>query len=59
MTYIVISVLMIIVGIIGIVKNKMPKYEEGLGYLTEIKYYLLFYFLVIVGVIFLAIEIFG
>lgn len=53
MVYIIIHALMIIVGIIGIIKNKKPKYEEDLGYLIEIKYYLLFYFLVIGGVCFL------
>ena len=59
MEYIIINVLMIIVGIIGIVKNKMPKYKASLGYVTELKYYFLFYFLVIVGVMFFAIKIFG
>lgn len=59
MEYIIFYALMIIVGVIGIVKNKMPKYEEDSGYFIELKYYFLFYFLVIVGVMFFAIKIFG
>ena len=48
---------MIIIGIVGIVKNKRPKYEDGPGFTLEINYYIAFYLLVIVGIIFLIIKI--
>lgn len=47
---------MIIIGVIGIWKNKLPKYSDGLGFASEVKFYILFYVLVILGVIFLIIE---
>jgi len=50
---------MIIIGIIGIIFNKLPKYRDGLGFALAMNYYLLFYGLVIIGVIFLILEIIG
>ena len=50
---------MIIVGLIGILKNKFPKYRESVGFSIEIMYYLAFYALAIMGVVFLILEIFG
>lgn len=55
--YILISILMVLVGVIGIVKNKIPKYRGSAGFSIEIIYYLAFYLLVIMGIIFLGIEI--
>ena len=57
MIYIVISIVMILVGVIGIIKNKKPKYEDGLGFSIEVKYYVSFYALLIMGIIFLILEI--
>jgi len=57
--YLWISILMIIVGLIGILKNKFPKYRESVGFSIEIMYYLAFYALAIMGVVFLILEIFG
>lgn len=59
MIYIVISVLMIIIGLIGIFINKLPKYRDGPGFALDMNYYLLFYGLVIMGCVFLMLEIFG
>lgn len=56
MKYITISLLMIIVGVIGIFKNKLPKYRHGVGFSLSLNYYLMFYGLVIIGVIFLILE---
>lgn len=59
MIYIIISVLMIIIGLVGIIKIKKPKYEDGPGFAIETNFYLAFYVLVIMGVVFLILEIFG
>ncbi len=55
--YIVISILMIIIGLIGILKNKKPKYEDGFSLAINTNYYLMFYLFFILGVIFLIIKI--
>ncbi len=52
MTYIIISILMIIIGLIGIWKNKMPKFDVSPGYAALIKFYFSFYVIIILGVIF-------
>lgn len=57
MKYILISVLMIIIGLIGILKNKRPKYEDGPGFAINTNFYLMFYMLFIMGIIFLIIEV--
>lgn len=57
MIYIVFSVLAIIIGLIGILKNKLPKYRDGPGFAAEVKFYLMFYGLFILGIIALIIEI--
>lgn len=50
---------MIVVGTIGIIKNKLPKYKGSAGFSIEIMYYIAFYVLIIMGVVFLILEIFG
>lgn len=57
MKYILIDILIIIIGLIGILKNKRPKYEDGPGFAININFYLMFYGLFIAGVIFLILEI--
>ena len=57
--YILISILMIVMGIVGIIKNKLPKYRGSAGFSIEIIYYLAFYALVILGAVFLILDIFG
>ena len=57
MNYITFSLLMIVVGVIGILKNKFPKYRDGVGFSISLNYYLMFYGLVILGVLFLILEI--
>ena len=47
---------MIIIGFIGIVKNKLPKYRNGVGFADNINYYLAFYAMVIVGCVYLLIR---
>lgn len=55
--YIIISLLSIVIGLIGVVKNKRPEYEDGPGLATNTNYYLLFYGMLIFGVVSLIIEI--
>jgi hypothetical protein len=55
--YIIISFLAIIIGLIGILKNKLPKYEDGPGLAMNTNFYLMFYGLFILGIISLIIEI--
>ncbi|MDR0230112.1 MAG: hypothetical protein LBI72_13780 [Flavobacteriaceae bacterium] len=57
MMYIIISFLAIIIGLIGILKNKLPKYEDGPGLAMNTNFYLMFYGLFILGIISLIIEI--
>lgn len=57
MIYIVFSVLAIIIGLIGIFRNKLPKYRDGPGFAAEVKFYLMFYGLLIIGVFSLIIKI--
>jgi hypothetical protein len=47
---------MIIIGLIGILKNKRPKYEDGPGLAINTNFYLMFYFLFILGIIWLILE---
>ncbi|MDR0228593.1 MAG: hypothetical protein LBI72_05960 [Flavobacteriaceae bacterium] len=56
MEYIVISLIMIIIGLIGILKNKWPKYEDGPGLAMNTNFYFMFYGLFILGIISLIIE---
>jgi hypothetical protein len=57
MVYIIISFIAIIIGLIGILKNKLPKYEDGPGLAINTNFYLMFYALFIAGVISLIIKI--
>lgn len=57
MTNIIISIVLMIIGLIGIFKNKLPKYRNGPGFAAEINFYLLFYGLFIMGVTLLVLEI--
>lgn len=57
MTNIVISILAIIIGLVGIIKNKLPKYRDGAGFSADIKFYFLFYGLAAAGIFSLIIEI--
>ncbi len=56
MIYIIISVLSIIIGIIAILKNKRPKYEDDPGFAIETNYYFGSYLLVIAGIIYLILK---
>jgi hypothetical protein len=47
---------MIIIGLIGILKNKWPKYEDGPGLAMNTNFYFMFYGLFILGIISLIIE---
>ncbi len=55
--YLIISILAIIIGLFGILKNKRPKYEDGPGFAINTNFYLMFYGLFILGIIALIIEI--
>ena len=59
MTYIIISILMIFIGLIGIIKNKLPKFRGSPGFAADMNYYLVFYAMFIMGIVFLIIEFFG
>jgi len=45
----------IVVGLIGIFKNKLPKYRDGAGFAADVKFYILFYGLVAAGILSLVI----
>lgn len=57
MIYIVISVLMIIIGLVGILKTKLPKYRDSPGFAAEIRLYFTFYVLLFAGTFYLVIRI--
>lgn len=42
---------------IGILKNKVPKWSSDHGFATEVKFYLFFYLLVIMGVVLFILKI--
>lgn len=50
MIKILIAILFIIIGLIGIIKNKFPKYKDGLGYAAAMRYYLSFWGLLLLGI---------
>lgn len=57
MKNIIISIIFIVVGGIGILKNKVPKWSAGPGFAAEVKFYVFFYLLVIMGVVLFILEI--
>lgn len=56
--YIIISILAIIIGLIGILKNKWPKYEDGPGFAINTNFYFMFYGLFFAGILSLVIKLF-
>jgi len=50
---------MIVIGLLGIWKYKLPKFRPSPGYASKMRLYFTFYVLVILGCIFLLIEFFG
>ncbi|SEH90704.1 hypothetical protein SAMN02927937_02056 [Paenimyroides aquimaris] len=59
MEKILVGILFLVIGLIGILKNKLPKYEDGSGFAIETNYYFGSYLLAIIGAAILVIEIFG
>lgn len=57
MMYIVISILMIAIGLVGILKSKVPKITGNSGFAAEMIAYFSFYLLVVFGFVFVIIEI--
>jgi len=57
--YIIIDLLMIGIGIFCLIKFKKPKNYGSVGYVAEIRLYYFYYLLIILGTIFLIMEIFG
>ncbi len=57
MGYIIIYLIMIIIGLRGILKTKVPKFKDGARFPIETNYYFSNYLLLIIGVIFLIIKI--
>ena len=57
MIYILISLIMITVGIVGILKRTWPKYKDGDAFGLEANFQLSFYVLFIMGVIIFISEI--
>ncbi len=57
MIYIVINIVMILVGVIGIIKMKVPKFDGSPGFAAMFRLYVSFYVLLIMGIIFLILEI--
>lgn len=49
MTKMVIGIVFVLIGLIGIFKNKSPKFSGGLGYSAAMKFYLFFWWLFILG----------
>jgi hypothetical protein len=56
MGYIIIYLIMIVIGLRGILKNKWPKYKDGPGFAIETNFYFSNYALLIGGIIFLIIK---
>ncbi len=46
---------MIIIGLIGVFKNKLPKYSNSFGFAMNLNYYIAFYAMIITGIVFLII----
>ena len=57
MVYIIIYLIMIIIGLRGILKTKVPKLKDEALFFIETNYYFSNYLLFIVGIIFLIIKI--
>ena len=57
MTFIIISIIMIILGLFGILKTKFPKPNGTPGFAAEIRLFFANYILLILGIIFLFFEI--
>ncbi|MCP1995121.1 hypothetical protein L1275_000882 [Flavobacterium sp. HSC-61S13] len=57
MGYIIIYLIMIIIGLRGILKTKIPKFKGGARFPIETNYYLSNFLLFFVGIIFLIIKI--
>lgn len=57
MKYIIISIMMIFIGLIGILKTKFPTFRGNPGFAAKIRLYFTFYALFFLGIIFLILEI--
>jgi len=42
MINLIIGLILLLIGLVGIIKNKFPKYQNGLGYTAAMRYYLSF-----------------
>ena len=56
MIYIIISILMVVIGLIGIWKYKFPTFIGNPGFAAKMRLYFTFYVLVILGIVFLVME---
>ena len=50
MINLIIGLILLLIGLVGIIKNKFPKYQNGLGYTAAMRYYLSFWGLLILGI---------
>jgi len=57
MAYIFINLLMIGVGILCLIKFKKPKKNNSAGYIAEMRLYYFYHLLIVLGIVFLIMEI--
>ncbi len=57
MEKILIGIVFLIIGLVGILKNKLPKYEDGPGFAIDTNYFFGSLLLAIIGVVILVVEI--
>ena len=50
MVKILFALIFIIINLVEIIKNKFPKYQNGLGYTAAMRYYLSFWGLLLIGI---------
>lgn len=57
MEKILVGIVFLIIGLVGILKNKLPKYEDGPGFAIDTNYFFGSLLLAIIGVVILVVEI--
>ncbi|RRJ93301.1 hypothetical protein EG240_00610 [Paenimyroides tangerinum] len=58
MERILVGTIFLVIGLIGIIIQRIPKFRDGPGFAAEMKFYIYFYVLAFVGIFILSMTFF-